>query len=76
MGNIVLIVIQIIAAIVLFVLIMMQTPKTDGLAAMGGQSSDSEYKGKMGKDEILSNYTKYAAGIFFLVSLLLVVIKH
>ena len=75
--NNILIIIQVIAAIVLFVLIMLQTPKTDGLASMGaGQDSDSAYKGKMGKDEILSNYTKYAACIFFAVSLIIVFIKH
>ena len=71
----VLIILQVIAAVVLFVLIMMQTPKSDGLSALGAQTSDSPYKGKMGKEEVLATYTKYTAVAFFAISLLLVFLK-
>lgn len=70
-----LIILQIISAVILIVLIMLQTPKSDGLAAMGAQSSDSAYKGKMGKDEVFSTYTKYVAIAFFAGSLILVLLK-
>ena len=69
-------VIQIISAIALITLIMLQTPKSDGLHGLGvADSGSSEYKGKMGKEEILGKYTKYAAIIFFCASLLVAIIK-
>ena len=74
MQNILMIV-QIVSAISLITLIMLQTPKTDGLTALGADSSNSEYKGKLGKEEILGTYTKYAAIAFFVASLLVVIIK-
>ncbi|MBQ0106294.1 MAG: preprotein translocase subunit SecG [Armatimonadetes bacterium] len=70
-------IIQIIAAVALIALIMLQTPKTDGLHGLGvsDMSGGSDYKGKMGKEEILGRYTKYAAVIFFIASLLVAIIK-
>ncbi|MBP5273746.1 MAG: preprotein translocase subunit SecG [Abditibacteriota bacterium] len=72
----VLIILQVVAAVVLFVLIMMQTPKSDGLSAMGAQTSESSYKSKMGKEEVLATYTKYVAIAFFAISLILVFLKR
>ena len=73
----VLMIIQIISAIALIALIMMQTPKSDGLQGLGVSDSgmSNDYKGKMGKEEILGKYTKYSAVVFFCVSLLVAIIK-
>lgn len=72
----VLIIIQLIAAIALIALIMMQTPKTDGLQGLGvADSGGSDYKGKLGKEEILGTYTKYAAVAFFVISLVVAILK-
>ena len=69
-------IIQIICAVALIALIMMQTPKSDGLHGLGVDSGmSSDYKGKMGKEEILGKYTKYAAVLFFVSSLLISFIK-
>lgn len=72
----VLMIIQIIAAIALIALIMMQTPKSDGLHGLGvADMGGSDYKGKMGKEEILGKYTKYSAVVFFIASLLVSLLK-
>ncbi len=74
--HLVLMIIQIVSAIALTTLIMLQTPKSDGLAGLGvTDTSAGDYKGKMGKEEILGKYTKYAAIIFFIASLLVALIK-
>ena len=72
----ILIIIQLVCAVALITLIMLQTPKTDGLHGLGvADSGGSDYKGKMGKEEILGKYTKYSAVVFFCVSLLVAIIK-
>ena len=72
----VLMIIQIVSAIALIALIMLQTPKTDGLSGLGvADSGSSDYKGKMGKEEILGKYTKYSAVIFFISSLIVSLMK-
>lgn len=72
----ILIIIQLVCAVALITLIMLQTPKTDGLHGLGvADSGGSDYKGKMGKEEILGKYTKYAAVIFFVASLIVAIFK-
>lgn len=74
--HLIFMVLQIISAVALVALIMMQTPKSDGLHGLGvSDMGGSDYKGKLGKEEILGKYTKYAAVVFFCSSLLVALIK-
>ena len=61
---------QFLAGIILIVLVVMQTSKSEGLGVVGGGSSPS-LRGRAGMEEKLSEYTRYAAGFFMFISLML-----
>ena len=67
-------IIQIISAVILIVLVMMQTTKSEGLTGTIGGKMSSSFRGKPGFDEKLSRLTKWSAVTFFVVSILVYII--
>ena len=51
-------------------LVVMQTSRSEGLGAVGGSSSPTS-RGRQGVDEQLAQYTKWVAGAFMLMSIII-----
>ncbi len=71
--NTILLAIQIITAIILIVIVMSQTTKSEGLGASIGGKPTSSFRGKAGFEEKLEMYTMYAAVAFFVASALVAI---
>ncbi len=56
--------------IALILLVVSQTSKHEGLGAVGGASAPA-MRGRQGVEEKLSEYTKWTAGAFMILSVLL-----
>jgi protein translocase SecG subunit len=54
--------------------VMMQTPKSDGFTGGVANAQGGSFRGKAGFDDMLSNYTRIIAIIWFAVAFLLAVI--
>ena len=67
--------IVVLISIVLIVLVMLQTPKNEGL---GGATSvaGGNFRGKAGMDEILSNYTRTVAFGWFASAFILATLNQ
>jgi len=63
-------VIQIVAALALIAVVMSQTTKSEGLSGTIAGKATSAFRGKPGTEERLAAITKWTAGIFMFVSLL------
>lgn len=61
---------QFLSGIILIALVVMQTSKSEGLGAVSGSSAPS-LRGRAGVDEKLAEYTRYAAGAFMFLCVLL-----
>ena len=59
-----------IVSLILIALVVSQTSKSEGLGAVSGTSSPS-LRGRAGMDEKLSEYTRYTAVAFLILSVLL-----
>jgi len=59
-----------IVSLILIALVVSQTSKSEGLGAVSGASSPS-LRGRAGVDEKLSEYTRYTAVAFLILSVLL-----
>ncbi len=64
-----------VVSVVLIGLVVSQTNRSEGLGAVGGSSSPS-LRGRAGMDEQLALYTRYAAGAFMILSLLIYLLGH
>ena len=64
-------ILQFLSSLVLIVLVISQTTKSEGLTGTIGGKSSSSFRGKPGIDDMLSNLTKWSA-IAFMVSSILV----
>jgi len=64
-------ILQFLSSLVLIVLVISQTTKSEGLTGTIGGKSSSTFRGKPGIDDMLSNLTKWSA-IAFMVSSILV----
>ena len=62
-------ILQIISALVVIVLVLIHSPKGDGIASIGGTAQI--FSSQKGAEAALNKTTAYAAGIFFLVSFIL-----
>jgi protein translocase SecG subunit len=62
-------------SISLIVLVMMQTHKAEGLGAVGGGSTPS-LRGRAGVEEKLSEYTRYLAIAFMIMSTILFILAE
>ncbi len=63
-------ILQVIISIVLIIIVMMQTSKSEGLGGTIGGQISSTFKGKPGFDDRLSYYTRLIAVVFFACSIL------
>ena len=66
--------IVVLVSIVLVVLVMLQTPKNEGIG--GVTSVGGNFRGKAGMDEILSNYTRTVAFGWFASAFILAVLNQ
>ena len=73
--RIILLVLHALVSILLVALVVSQTSKSEGLGAVGGASGPS-MRGRAGLDEKLSEYTRYAAGAFMLLSVILYMLNQ
>ncbi|MCL6520069.1 MAG: preprotein translocase subunit SecG [Armatimonadetes bacterium] len=64
-------VVQFVSALILIVLVMLQTTKSEGLTGTIGGKASATFKGKPGLDEKLSQLTKWSAVGFAVTSALL-----
>lgn len=69
------IVIQIISAIILITLVMLQTTKSEGLTGTIGGKMSSTFRGKHGMDEKLAGLTKWSAIMFMVASFVVYLIS-
>lgn len=70
--RVILLVLHGLVSVVLIVLVVSQTARSEGLGAVGGSSgSGPSLRGRAGLDEKLSEYTRYAAFTFMILSLVL-----
>ena len=67
--------IQVVAAIGMVIVILMQTTKSEGLTGTIGGKASTTFRGKPGSDEKLGNYTRWTA-ITFMVASVLVAYVH
>lgn len=63
-------------AIGVIVTIMMQSSKASGLGALGGGGSQTLFGQKKSKDEMLARLTKYLAGSWMALTLLLTILNR
>ena len=68
--------IQVLSALALIGLVMMQTTKSEGLTGTIGGKMSSSFRGKPGLEDRLSDYTKWTAIAFFAASLLFYIASH
>ncbi|MBC8139966.1 MAG: preprotein translocase subunit SecG [Armatimonadetes bacterium] len=66
--------IVVLISIVLVVLVMLQTPRNEGIG--GVTSVGGNFRGKAGMDEILSNYTRTVAFGWFASAFILAVLNE
>lgn len=62
--------IEIILAVILTVMVLLQAKGSDLSAMMGGGDSGSSYRTKRGLEVVLHNWTIYLSIVFFVVTLL------
>lgn len=60
--------VQILSALILIALVMLQTTKSEGLTGTIGGKASSTFRGKPGMDEKLSGLTKWSAIGFMVAS--------
>lgn len=63
-------ILQFLSSLVLIVLVISQTTKSEGLTGTIGGKSSSTFRGKPGIDDMLSNLTKWSAIAFMVTSIL------
>lgn len=63
-------------AIGLVITIMMQSSKASGLGALGGGGAQTLFGQKKSKDEMLARLTKYLAGSWMALTLLLTILNR
>jgi len=68
--------IQVLAAIGMVIVILMQTTKSEGLSGTIGGKASSTFKGKPGSDERLGNYTRWTAITFMVTSALVAYVGY
>ncbi|GDX40527.1 hypothetical protein LBMAG21_08190 [Armatimonadota bacterium] len=64
---------QVLSAILLIGIVLMQESKNEGLTGQIGTTVTSSFKGKAGKEERLIQYTRNLAIIFFVLSTIVAV---
>jgi len=64
---------QVLSAVLLMAVVMMQESKNEGLNAQIGTTVTSSFKGKAGKEEQLALATRNLAVIFFVLSIIVAV---
>ncbi len=64
---------QMLTGIALIAIVTMQESKNDGLTGQIGTTATSSFKGKAGKEERLTLYTRNIAIVFFCLSILVAV---
>ncbi len=69
----VLLFVQMLSGIALITIVTMQESKNDGLTGQIGTSATSSFKGKAGREERLTLYTRNIAIVFFAISALVAV---
>ena len=69
----VLLLVQMVAGIALITIVTMQESKNDGLTGQIGTTASSSFKGKAGREERMSLYTRNIAVVFFTISALVAV---
>lgn len=62
-------VLQILSAVVLILLVLIHSPKGDGLGAIGGTAQI--FASQKGAEAALNKITAYTAGVFYVVSFIL-----
>lgn len=60
----------------LIVVVMMQTPKSEGFGGGVQNTPSSSFRGKAGYDEMLSGYTRMIAVAWFFIAFLLFVLNE
>ena len=69
-------IVQVIMAVALVVIVMLQSSKGDGMSALAGSSDSFMSKNKVStKDALLSKLTKWIGGLFLLLTLALTLIQ-
>ena len=68
-----LLLVQMVTGIGLIAIVTMQESKNDGLTGQIGTTATSSFKGKAGKEERMTLYTRNIAIVFFAVSVLVAV---
>ncbi len=63
-------ILQFLSSLVLIVLVISQTTKSEGLTGTIGGKSSSTFRGKPGIDDMLANLTKWSAIAFMVTSIL------
>lgn len=63
-------------AIGVVITVMMQSSKASGLGALGGGGAQTLFGQKKSKDEMLAKLTKYLAGAWMAVTLLLTILNR
>lgn len=69
----VLLLVQMLSGIALITIVTMQESKNEGLTGQIGTAATSSFKGKAGREERLTLYTRNIAIVFFTVSALVAV---
>ncbi len=69
MFTLILQILQIVSAVVMITLVMLHSPKGDGLGAIGGAAQ--MFSSQKGAESTLNNVTGYAAATFFITSFIL-----
>ncbi|MCW3100307.1 MAG: protein translocase, SecG subunit [Chthonomonadaceae bacterium] len=68
-----LLILQMLSGIALIIIVTMQESKNDGLTGQIGTTATSSFKGKAGREERLTLYTRNIAIVFFALSALVAV---
>lgn len=64
---------QMVSGLALITIVTMQESKNDGLTGQIGTTATSSFKGKAGREERLTLYTRNIAVVFFIVSVFVAV---
>jgi preprotein translocase subunit SecG len=68
-----LLILQMLSGISLIIIVTMQESKNDGLTGQIGTTATSSFKGKAGREERLTLYTRNIAIVFFALSALVAI---